>query len=454
MSTLTGEQESRPLESKEELYAFFQQFAKPAGEQRVGVECEFFGIEKETGRALPYLGPTGIEAILSRLAATFHYEPILEEGHVIALKKGDNWVTLEPGGQVELSAPPVRTVFEIEEQLDHFAVELREMKKYFPEITWISVGIHPFSRFGEISWVPKRRYQVMAEYFKSRGGPLAYEMMKQTATNQVNLDFPNEAVALAQFRVIFGITSIASAIFAHSSFSEGGPNNFLTRRVQIWNETDSNRCGLLLEFLKEGRGFRDYVEYLLEMPMIFIVRDEKWIPTNGISFRKFLEKGFGGHRALWADFELHLSTAFPEARFKHYIEIRGMDAQRLPLIPALAAFWKGILYDEEIREKVWALVRDFHPEEILRLHQLVSREGLKAHLGKVPVIELARELFHLSCEGLGRQAMGGEPSECLYLERMNREIIEPRRPPAETLLEKWYGEFEEDPYRLIRYLEV
>ena len=270
MSTLVGEQESRAIESEEEIYSFFQQFAKPKGEERVGIECEFFGIERETGKALPYLGPNGIEAILSRLAAVFHYEPVLEEGHVIALRKGDNWVTLEPGGQVELSAPPVRSIFESELQIQTFAAELREIKNYFPGITWISAGLHPFSRLEEISWVPKGRYELMSAYLKSRG-KLSLEMMKRTATNQVCLDYADEAAAFAQFRVVFGITSIVSALFAHSSFSEGRPNGFLTQRLHIWNGTDPERSGLLLSFLEDGKSFRDYAEYLLEKASLQVV---------------------------------------------------------------------------------------------------------------------------------------------------------------------------------------
>ena len=454
MSTLTGEQESRVLQSEEELYSFFPRFAKPASERRVGIECEFFGIERETGKPLFYLGPRGIEAILCRLAANFHYEPILEEGHVIALKRGETWITLEPGGQVELSAPPVRTVFDIERELQGFRDELREIEKHFPDITWLSVGVHPFATRDEMPWVPKRRYELMASYFENHGERLAHDMMKRTATNQINLDFPDEATAMAQFRVIFGITPVVSALFANASFSEGKPNSLLTWRVEIWSETDPKRCGLLVESLEEGRSFRDYVEYLLEMPMIFIVRGQKWIPMEGVSFRKFLKKGKGSYRATLSDFELHLSTAFPEARFKHYLEIRGIDAQRFHLIPSVAALWKGILYDEKVREKAWDLVRDFSSQERLKLHQSIPQEGLRAKLGPVPILEIARELYHLSCEGLGRQASPGEPSECVYLDPLNEEILKPGRTPAEILLEKWSGELNQDRGRLIQYLEI
>ncbi len=453
MSTLIGEQESRLIESEEELYSFFRQFAKPATEQLVGIECEFFGIDAQTGQALSYLGPRGIEAILCRLAATFHYEPVLESGHVIALRHAETWITLEPGGQVELSAAPVRTIFEIEKQVQSFAAQLREMKNYFPGIAWISAGTQPFARLDDIPWVPKRRYQLMADYLKPRG-LFAHDMMKCTATNQVNLDFADEATAVSQFRVVFAITPIVSAIFANSCFTEGQPDGFLDRRVEIWRHTDPDRCGLLLEFLKEGRSFRDYVEYLLAMPMIFIIRGEQWIPMEGISFRKFLKEGKGRYYATWSDFELHLSLAFPEARFKHYLEIRGMDAQRLPLIPSVAAFWKGILYDEEIRQKVRALVQDFSAEEISKLHKEIPYKGLSAWLGKVPIIELACELYRLSCEGLGHQAAESPVSECVFLQKMYDEILQPGRSPAETLLMKWQGEFGRDPQKLIQYLEL
>lgn len=453
MSTLTGEQESRAIEAEGEIYSFFGQFAKPKGEEQVGVECEFFGIERESGKALPYFGPRGIEAILCRLASLFHYEPVLEEGHVIALRKGEKWITLEPGAQVELSAPPVGSVFEVEAQIRIFADELREMKRYFPGIAWLSVGFHPFSTLEETPWVPKGRYELMSAYLGSRGR-LAHEMMKRTATNQVCLDYPDEATALAQLRTVFGLTSIVSALFANSSFSEGKPNGFLTRRLHVWNETDPDRCGLLPFFAEKGRTFRDYAEYLLEMPMIFIYRDEKWVPMEGLTFRQFLSQGKNGLRASWADFELHLSTVFPEARFKQYLEIRGADAQRLSLIPSVASFWKGILYDADTREKAWSLVNGLTPEERVKLHEAVPKQGLKARVGRALGCEIAGELYHLSCEGLGRQARPGERSECVYLDRLYEEIIKPCRSPAETLLDKWQGEFRQDPQKLIQYLEV
>ena len=445
MSTLVGEQETRTIDSEEELYSFFQRFAKPARDELIGVECEFFGIEKETGKALSFSGPRGVEAILSRLAKAFHYEPVTENGRVIALRRAENWVTLEPGAQVELSASPVKTIAEVEGQIQKFAAELREMKHYFPGITWISVGLEPFSRLEEISWVPKRRYELMAEYLRKRGAA-AHDMIKRTATNQVNLDYTNEETAFEELRVTLAVTSLASAMFAHSCFSEGRPNGYLTRRVQIWKETDSDRAGLLAEFLAPGRRFRDYVEYLLKMPMIFIVRDGVWIPMEGISFRRFLREGKDGFRATWADFELHLSTAFPEARFKHYLEIRGIDAQRLPLIPSVAAFWKGLLYDDEVRRKAGELMQSFSAQDILQLHNEVPRFAMKARLGGVPIIELARELYGLACRGL--------KDDCVYLARLNDEILKPGRSPAETLLAKWDGEFGRDPQKLIQYLEV
>lgn len=453
MSTLVGEQETRPIESEEELYSYFQRFAKPTSKRRVGMECEFFGIERETGKGLPYLGPRGIEAILCRLAASFHYEPVLEEGHVIALKRGETWITLEPGGQVELSTPPVQTLFEIEKQLESFKTELGTITSYFPGVAWLSVGIHPFSTLEEMPWVPKKRYEIMARYLGSRGR-LAHPMMKLTATNQVCLDFPDEETAFSQLRTSLAVSSIVSGLFANSSFSGGEPNDFLTRRLHIWTETDSDRTGLLLDLLKEKSGFRDYVEYLLEMPMIFIVRGEKWIPMEGMTFRNFLNSGKGNYRAGWSDFELHLSAAFPEVRFKQYIEIRGVDAQPFSLIPSVAAFWKGLLYDEAMCRKAWGLVSELGPRERLKLHQEISKNGLRGKLERRLLWEITEELFRLSYEGLNRQTPPNQRSEAVYLDRISETILKPKRTPAETLLEKWESEFLKIPQRLIHYLEI
>jgi glutamate--cysteine ligase len=451
---LTGENHLTVVAHEEDLADYFHQFAKSPQNMRVGLEAEFFGVSRSTGKALPYSGEEGIEAVLGALASLFDYQPLTEDGHIIGLSKRDIRISLEPGGQIELSAPPVRNIFQIEEQIKVFIAQLREVRPRFKNVAFLAVGIQPFSSLDEIPWVPKKRYGIMSEYFEGRG-KLSHWMMKQTATNQINLDYASEEHAMQALRTALGISSIVSALFANSSFSEGGPNGFLSKRLQIWNNTDPSRTGLLTAFTRPDCTFRNYLDYILDMPMIFLIRNGEWIPAHHLTFRHFIRYGYQGMTATLGDFELHLSTAFPEARFKQYLELRGVDCQSPDLIPAVAAFWKGILYDDEALRRAWDLVDGVSESDRLALHHDVPRKGLHAELGGRPILPIARQLMEIACAGLGRQACGsGSGDECLFLKRIAAKIIFPEKSPAETLLEMWRSSLGKNPQRLIEYLQI
>lgn len=435
MSTLINPSEAAPIYSESDLQNYFQNHAKGRDCMRVGIEAEFFAVFRDTGQALPYEGPVSIHAILKGLAERYGYEAIHEGTAIIALKKAENMITLEPGGQIELSAPPVKTAFEVEEQLKAFIKEISGATDSLPAVRFLATGLQPVSSLEEISWVPKKRYRLMAEYLGKRGG-LSHSMMKQTATNQVNLDYLDEEHAMCLLRTAFGITSIVSAMFCNSPFSEGRPNGYLSRRLEIWRHTDTDRTGILSRFLQPHAGFKDYLNYVFDMPMIFIVRDGDWIPMDGKPFRRFLKEGYNKRPATIADFELHLSTAFPEVRLKQYIEVRGIDGQRPALIPAVAAFWKGILYDGATREAAWDLVSFLTAEDRIKLAADVPRLGLQAAAGKYSAGDIAQELVDLACSSLGKQTVSPETrTECIYLNNLRAQIIRPRKTPAERLLE-------------------
>ena len=273
MSMLTGEEHSTLIRDASDLAGYFQTFSKPEREFRVGLEAEFFAVRKSTGDAIAYQGEGGIQSILKAMAEHFRYEPVMDGDFVIGLSKGGMRIALEPGGQVELSAPPLDSIAEIETLLRIFTSELCQMTRLFDDLAWISVGIQPFSSLDQIPWVPKRRYQIMAEYFKTRGA-LSHWMMKKTATNQINLDYSSERNAMEHLRTALSITSILSALFSNSSFSDGKPNGFMSQRLEIWNQTDPSRTGLIVEFTRPERSFGDYLNYILDMPLIFIVRSE------------------------------------------------------------------------------------------------------------------------------------------------------------------------------------
>jgi len=456
MSTfLKTEPVTKRIKSIQDLYGYFQKHAKPASGAKIGIECEIFGVFKDTGKPLPYLGKIGIEQMLRELAYAFGYEPILDESHIIALQKNGTVISLEPGGQVELSASPTDSLHDVKTQLDEFFFQLKTIAHFVGPITWIASGIQPFASLEDIDWVPKRRYRIMAQYLGVRGKK-AHDMMKRTATNQLNLDYFSEKDAIGKMRLSLAITPIAAAMFANSSISKGKVTGFLSERLNIWRQTAPERCGLILDLICQHCSFEDYLNYVLDVPMMFFVRARKWIVTRNLTFRKFIEHGWQGYFPTEADFELHLSTIFTDARFKQYLEIRGMDGQRRHLIPSVYAFWKGILYDSEASAAANQLIRCFSEREIKKLHQNVERLGLRAKIHGYRVLELARELVQISQKGLHRQELlnsKGE-DEAIYLEPLKEEILRTGKTPAEQAVELWNGPFQRDRRALVDYLSV
>ncbi len=456
MSTLLKtEPVSKRIKSIQDLYGYFQNYAKPQSQARVGIECEIFGVHKDTSAPLSYYGDLGIEHILNELAYEFGYEPVLDEGHVIALQKGGTIISLEPGGQVELSAEPADDLHQVKAQLDEFFFQLKTIAHFVGPICWIASGIHPFAALKEIDWIPKRRYRIMARYLGARGKK-AHDMMKRTATNQLNLDYSSEKDAISKMHLSLAITPIAAAMFANSSISQGKVTGFLSERMNIWRHTDPDRCGIILDLICQHCTFDDYLNYVLDVPMMFFVRAGKWIVVHNLTFRKFIEMGYQGHYPTQADFELHLSTIFTEARFKQYMEIRGMDGQRRHLIPSVFAFWKGILYDREARTSAELLIRNFRETEIKKLHHDVERLGLNAKIRNHRVLDLARELVKISEKGLNRQELLNSKGldEAIYLAPLKEEILTTGKTPAEQAVELWNGPFKRDRCALIDYLSV
>ena len=423
--------------SLECLEAYFHQGIKSSQNRQIGAEVEVLGVCAKTGKAIPYEGSWGIQAVLAKLCESFGYQPIYEQDKIIALKRDDLMVTLEPGGQLELSAPPVKTVGGVEKQLQSFFCELKQLKSFFPQVHWLAYGIQPFSTIEDISWVPKARYDVMSEHFNQHGS-LSHHMMKRTATNQVSFDYTSERDAMEMLRVTLAVSSVATAVFANSPFSGGRVTGFQTERLHIWNHTDPERTGLIAEFLQPGKTFKDYLNYVLDTTLLFIVRNDEWLGICDRTFRDYLRDGWNGHEATLADFELHLSTLFPEVRLKHYVEVRGIDGQRTDLIPTVSAFWKGLLYDATSREKALALLGNLSPDERQALHTGIEEQGLTYVLRGRSLSGYAQELWQLTIQGLARQKQNSEENEQIYLERFYEASEGLTKTPADQFLQ-WYG---------------
>jgi glutamate--cysteine ligase len=311
--------------------------------------------------------------------------------------------------------------------------------------------MHPIHGVPEIPSMPKSRYRIMRSYLPARGS-LALEMMYATATVQANYDFSDEADMVAKMRTALAVSPIVSAIFANSSLSEGKANGFISRRLHIWQHTDPERTGFLPFVFEPDMGYRRYIEWALDVPMFFFVREGSYHPAGGMTFRRFLREGWGEQRATCADFDRHLTPLFPEVRLKHVIEVRGADAVPPGLTCSLPALWKGILYDADALEAAWRLVGDATQEEREAARSEVSRRGLAAHYAGRPMLELAGELARTASEGLRRIGHAGrrDPDESSFLDPVFEQLATGAS-PGQIVLERWEGEWQRSPDRLIEY---
>ncbi len=439
-----------PVDAIDQLVDYLRGAEKPPERWRVGTEHEKVGLHEAERTPVPYDGPRGIGALLESIAAEDDWQRVREAGQVIALKKNGASITLEPGGQLELSGAPLRT---IHETCDEFQTHLALMKRVCEPlgIVWLGLGMHPIHPVSELPVMPKERYRIMRRYLPTRGS-LALEMMFATATVQANFDYASEADMVEKMRVSLGVSPIVSAIFANSSLSGGKASGFVSRRLHAWEDTDPDRTGLLPMVFAPDFGYRRYVEWAIDVPMFFIVRGERYEPADGLTFRGFLERGSGGVRPTLADFDLHLTTLFPDVRLKRFIEVRGADAVPPGLTCSLPALWKGVLYDPEARGAAWELVGRSSHEQRLAARSDVARRGLSAEYAGRPVLELAKELGELARGGLTRIAHAGarDRDETSYLDPIF-EQLEGGKSPGSVVLERWDGEWSRSLDRLIEY---
>ncbi|MBX3028376.1 glutamate--cysteine ligase [bacterium] len=439
---------SPEIERRDQLIEYFAHSVKPREQWRIGTEYEKVAVRRSDGRAVPFSGPRGIETLLKRLADRYDWEPLEEDGRIVALRGGKAAITLEPGGQVELSGEVCESVHcaaaELAEHIDQIVTVGDQL-----DIAFLGLGMQPVTRTDEFDLVPKKRYRIMWPYM-ARVGSLGQRMMSQTATVQVNVDYGSEADAMQKLRVGMGIGSLLTAMFANSPLSDGDLNGYRSFRGHIWTDTDKARSGLLRFVFDAAAGFEHYVEWALDVPMYFIVRDGAWIDMTAHTFRDFLAHGVAGHRATMADWSVHLTTLFPEARMKGYIELRAADSQAPELMLALPALAKGILYEPDCLQAAWDLVKSWSWDERLELWHAVHAQALQARIRRIGLAEIARELVAIAVEGLRRQRQldAAGRDESIYLERLAR-MVARGRCPADAIVEQWIGAWNGDVQRLI-----
>src|SRR5215472_7691564 len=432
-----------PIESRDDLLAWFAAGEKPQERFRVGTEHEKFAFTLGRNRPVPYQGARSIRALLEGMQSLLGWEAITEGPNVIGLSDvtGGGAISLEPGGQFELSGAPLATIHRTCSELMAHLAQLREVAEPLG-IGFLGIGMTPNWSRSEMPMMPKGRYRIMTAYMP-KVGRLGLDMMYRTCTVQANLDFSSEADMVKKLRVSLALQPVATALFANSPFTEGKPNGFLSFRSEIWRDTDPDRSGMLPWAFEPGMGYERWADYALEVPMYFVKRGDRYIDVAGRSFRELMAGKLAelpGERATVSDWANHLSTIFPEVRLKRYLEMRGADGGPWARLPSLSAYWVGLLYDDACLDAAWDIVKDWTAEERQKLRDEVPRLGFKAATRGRDLLSLARETLALARAGLTRRKKFDPygTDETRYLQPLE-ETAERGETPAEELLRKFHG---------------
>lgn len=432
-----GEADATPITSTAQLVLYIAEGCKPRTSFRIGTEHEKFGFRTADLAPPPY-EPGGIRAVLEGLAAR-GAEPILDSGRPIGLKDGEAAISLEPGGQFELSGAPLATLHETKAELARHFAELRAVAQPLG-LGFAPLGFHPLARRDAMPWMPKSRYAIMRAYMP-RVGTQGLDMMLRTCTVQVNLDYASEADMIRKLRVGLCLQPLATALFANSPFREGQPSGLLSTRAEVWRHTDPDRTGIPAVFFEPGFGFARYVEWVLDVPMYFIQRAGKYRDLAGRSFRDFLAGRLAeveGERPTMGDFADHLTTVFTDVRLKRFLEMRGADAGSPAMMLAQSALWVGLLYEEGALEAAAALIGRYPWQQFAQLRDQVPRQGLGTPWRGGTLRDLAREVIALAIEGLKARTRRDEAGndESTYLAPL--EAIAAGEP---TAAERWLERF-------------
>ncbi len=439
-----------PIERFEELTEFLASGCKPRDQWRIGTEHEKFGYLTDTLEPLPYDGLRSIRAMLEGLRDHFGWAEVREQGRIIGLTRNGANVSLEPGGQFELSGAMTGDIHVTDAETRTHLAEVAEVAGPMG-VRFMGIGAAPIWRHDQMPMMPKGRYRLMTDYM-GRVGTHGTQMMYRTCTVQVNLDFGSEADMVQKMRVSLALQPVATALFASSPFFEGRPNEHKSWRSRIWRGLDAARTGMLPWVFDASFGFEAWANWALDVPMYFVYRDGVYIDALGQSFRDFMKgrlPALPGETPTLSDWADHLTTVFPEARMKRYIEMRGADCGDAAHLAALPAFWVGLLYDQPSQDAAWDVVKGWSAETREALRVAASVDGLQAVAGRVKMRDLAREVLAISAAGLKARARAGNgmADEVPYLDVLNAHV-DNGRVQADDWLAHYHGDWAGDLSRI------
>ena len=438
---------AQPVTDRAQLIEWFAEKGKPKSAWRIGTEHEKFLFHKDGFKPVAYEGAQGVGVLLRLLKEQYDMQPIIEKGYIIGLKSGDGGsITLEPGGQLELSGAPLESLHETCAETGAHLSQMREITQQL-ELCMLGVGFQPLWQRCDISWMPKGRYKIMRQYMPKRG-QLGLDMMLRSCTVQVNLDYEDERDMVRKFRTSLALQPIATALFANSPFKDGQPSGLKSTRAEAWTDTDPDRCGVPGFVFDDNFGYARWVDYILDVPMYFLHRGEDYLDVSGLSFRDFMAgklPGFEGQFPSVADFEDHVTTAFPEVRLKGYLEMRGADGGSWGNICALPALWVGLLYDDGALDAAETLIRGITASDVEAARMAVAKDGLQAEMAGRSVHKIAHEVLEIAEAGLkSRKLLDSKcEDEVKYLAPL-QEIVKSGKTYADEMLDKYYSAWDKD----------
>lgn len=446
-----------PIASMEELVAHLSSGEKPEAAFRIGTEHEKFGFYAEDGSPVPYEGERGIAKLLEGMRALSGWDAIVDDGRIIGLAEthGQGAISLEPGGQFELSGAPLESIHQTCRESNAHLDDVRRVAEPLG-IHFLGLGSSPVWTLAETPVMPKSRYEIMRRYMP-KVGTRGLDMMFRTATIQVNLDFASERDMARKMRIGMKLQPVASALFANSPFTEGKPNGLVSWRSDVWSDVDNARSGLLPFVFEDSFGYRDYAEWALDVPMYFVMREGRYTDATDVTFRQFMDGALKGRipspQPNMGDWANHLSTLFPDVRLKRFIEMRGADGGPWRRICALPAYWVGLLYDDASLDAAEALTADWTFEEVSAMRAAVPRDGFRTPFRDGTVLDLARESLQIARKGLlsrGRLNEDGN-DESFFLAPLE-EVVARGTTSAEELVRLYEGPWERSMDRVFDHL--